>query len=317
MRWGLCILAIAAHHVSACSCLVRFSLCQEVAASSTVFIGKVESVYPSYLDSANRRKAVEFRDEVSRLHSEPSPGAIQQLKAVYSNMLGVGPGGSMADFERASSIEQLDTVFDRILAQGKRVQLRVRRKFNEAADDDQPNHSAGSAAPIERLVVWTGVDDCGVDFQSGETYLIYAGSDEQTGKLETSVCSRTRRLTGATEDLGYLFFIGQGEGKNVQIEGKLVPPLPDRSADQPASGAPLPSGLVVALIGEGQTRYTRSGPDGGFVFDGLGPGTYKISVYPAAFPRVTASLGEPVQISVREKTCAKASIPLRPGWSAY
>ena len=90
MRWALCLLAIAPHHLFACGCLVKFSLCQEVAASSQVFIGKVESVYPFYLDSANRRKAVEFQDEVSRLHSDPAPAAVDQLKAVYSNMLG-GP----------------------------------------------------------------------------------------------------------------------------------------------------------------------------------------------------------------------------------
>ena len=272
MRWALCLLAIAPHHLFACGCLVKFSLCQEVAASSQVFIGKVESVYPYYLDSANRRKAVEFQDEVSRLHSDPSPAAAERLRAVYSNMLGAAPGNSTADLQKASSIEQLDAVFDKILAQGRQVRLSVRRRFNEAADDDQP-FGAGSAAPPEKIVVWTGVDDCGVDFQSGETYLIYANSDEQTGKLETSVCSRTRRLTDATDDLSYLFFIGQGEGKNIQIEGKLAPPPQDRSAEKPGSGAPLPSGLLVALSGEGQSRYARSGPEGGFVFEGLGPGT--------------------------------------------
>lgn len=129
MRWALCLLAIAPHHLSACSCLVKLSLCQEVAASSVVFVGKVESVYPFYLDSANRRKAVEFQDEVSRLHSGPSPEAVERLRAVYSNML-----------------------FDKILAQGKQVRLSVRRKFNEAADDDQP-YDAGSTAPSEKIVV--------------------------------------------------------------------------------------------------------------------------------------------------------------------
>lgn len=290
MRWSLCMLAIATHHAAACGCLVKLSLCQEVAASSTVFIGKVESVYPSYLDGANRRKAVEFQEEVSRLHSDSSPAALQQLKAVYSNMFGDAPDGSTAGFEKASSIEQLDTLFDKILAQGKRVQLKVLRRLNSAADDDEPDHAAASAAPIEKTVVWTGVDDCGVDFQSGETYLIYANSDEQTGKIETGVCSRTRRLTDAGDDLAYLFFVGQHEGKNVQIEGKLAPIPRDHASEKP-EGDPLPSGLIVALNGEGQSRYTRSRPDGGFLFEGVRPGAYKISVYPKDYPRVTTSFG--------------------------
>jgi hypothetical protein len=311
------MLAIAAHHASACSCLVKLSLCQEVGASSAVFIGKVESVYPAFLDSANRRKAVEFQEELSRLHSDPSPEAVRQIKALYSNMLGVAPGSSMADFEKALSIEQVDAVFERILAQGRRVQLKVLRRLNSAADDDQPDPTAGSTAPVERTVVWTGVDDCGVDFQSGETYLIYASSDEQTGRLETSKCSRTRRLTDAGDDLAYLFFTGQGNGKNVQIEGKLAPPPRDHASEGPENREPSPSGLIVGLSGEGQTRYSRSGPDGGFVFEGLGPGSYKIAVYTKDYPRVTTSLGEPVQIKVSEKACASVSITLRPGWSAY
>jgi hypothetical protein len=165
-------------------------------------------------------------------------------------------------------------------------------------------------------VVWTGVDDCGVDFQSGETYLIYANSDEQTGKIETSVCSRTRRLTDASADLGYLFFVQQGEGKTVRIEGSLVPPPRDRSTGTQENADTTRAGLVVALSGERQSRYIRSGPDGEFVFEGLPAGTYTISVYGADFPRESTSLGEPLHVSVREKTCSTVSIPLRPGWSA-
>ena len=84
MRWTLCLLAVVPHCLSACGCLVKLSLCQEVAASSAVFIGKVESVYPYYLDLTNRRKAAEFQDEVSRLHGDSSPGAVQRLTITAS-----------------------------------------------------------------------------------------------------------------------------------------------------------------------------------------------------------------------------------------
>jgi len=316
MRWTLCLLAVVPHCLSACGCLVKLSLCQEVAASSAVFIGKVESVYPYYLDLTNRRKAAEFQDEVSRLHGDSSPGAVQRLKAVYSNMLGEVPDRPRIAFESASSIQELDAAFDKVLAQGRQVRLNIRQNFLTATDDGQPDDDANSAAANQRTVVWTGVDDCGVDFQSGETYLIYANSDEQTGKLETSACSRTRRLTDAAADLGYLFFVGEGEGKSVRIEGRLVPPSQDPATDKLRSANPSRAGLVVSLSGGGQRRYTRSGQEGGFVFEGLAPGVYTISVYTADFPQVTVSLGEPVQVSASEKTCATPSIPLRTGWSA-
>ena len=61
--------------------------------------------------------------------------------------------------------------------------------------------------------VWKGVDEakvsvftssqssaCGYSFREGRTYLVYAEGDAQQ-RLMTSICSRTRRLKDAREDL--------------------------------------------------------------------------------------------------------------------
>lgn len=49
---------------------------------------------------------------------------------------------------------------------------------------------------------------CGYAFRKGRTYLVYAHGDGE-GRLSTSICSRTKRLKDAREDLGEL-----GAGKD-------------------------------------------------------------------------------------------------------
>jgi hypothetical protein len=50
---------------------------------------------------------------------------------------------------------------------------------------------------------------CGYGFRQGEAYLVYAGRSPQ-GRLSTTICSRTRRLKDAGDDLREL-----GPGKKV------------------------------------------------------------------------------------------------------
>ena len=53
------------------------------------------------------------------------------------------------------------------------------------------------------IVTGMGGGDCGYAFQSGVDYIIYAYKNSE-GRLETGICSRTRPLTQAAEDLTYL-----------------------------------------------------------------------------------------------------------------
>jgi hypothetical protein len=162
------------------------------------------------------------------------------------------------------------------------------------------------------VTVWTGQGDCGIDFQAGETYLVYAGNDEETGKLETSICYRTKRLSDAGADLAYLHFFREGGKMSSRLEGFVTS---ERKQERPtrADGVESPAaGLVVGLAWNGGTRYTRSGADGRFVFDGLAGGTYQVSVYDATFPRVTKAMAGPEKVDVGEKGCAAAFLVVAP-----
>jgi 5-hydroxyisourate hydrolase-like protein (transthyretin family) len=67
---------------------------------------------------------------------------------------------------------------------------------------DQPMRGMQSAE-VEVVTGWGG-GDCGYRFRIGEHYLVYAYHDDKTKRLETSTCTRTRRLTEADEDLAFI-----------------------------------------------------------------------------------------------------------------
>ena len=59
------------------------------------------------------------------------------------------------------------------------------------------------------VVTGQGGGDCGYPFQVGVDYVVYARRNAE-GQLETGICSRTRTLAQAAEDLDY--FRGMANG---------------------------------------------------------------------------------------------------------
>jgi hypothetical protein len=58
-------------------------------------------------------------------------------------------------------------------------------------------------AEAEVVTGWGG-GDCGYRFNDGETYLVYASRSKQDQRLHTSICTRTRPISQAAEDLNYI-----------------------------------------------------------------------------------------------------------------
>ena len=307
----LLLLALMPAQALACKCLASYPVCREVASADVVFIGTVESVEPAFLDPWHWRDASSSIpvDEIEQLRRDESAGGAARLKAIYLKMLGEVSDDEKHELEVAVTHRQVEAAFNSISSGGRRARLRVRTMFREEDDDGKKDDKKDDDKKddVEKeLIVWTGQGDCGIDFQAGETYLVYAGNDEETGKLETSICYRTKRLTDAGGDLAYLHFFEDGGRMSSRLEGFVTS---ERKQERPtridAVEAPA-GGLVVGLTWEGGTRYTRSGTDGRFVFDGLAKGAYQVSVYDAAFPRVMKALAGPEKVDVGEKGCAAA-----------
>src|SRR5260370_42281715 len=91
---------------------------------------------------------------------------------------------------------EFDAFWDGVSEEGLRARFRIQEVFRGSIQGTTD--------------VWTGLHDCGIPFQRGETYLVYANPSKKGGRLETSVRDRTTRLSDAGEDLTDLYFVPHG-----------------------------------------------------------------------------------------------------------
>src|SRR5450631_3530529 len=147
----------------ACKCQLTMSVCGEVASTDIIFVGAVEAIEPSFLDSwnAGQREALELlNQESARARSDRSPAAFAKLRDAYLKVFPDLPADHKKRLADATSPDQLAELFYWILDHGKRVRLRVKTVFRgELADDD---------APAKTVEIWTAFGDFGIQFQAGE-----------------------------------------------------------------------------------------------------------------------------------------------------
>ena len=202
MRRAFCLWVLIPAGALACQCQLTLPVCSQVAANDFVFVGTVETIEPSFLDSwnAGQRAALDLLNQESgNAIAERSPAAFAKLRDAYLKVFPDLPEEHKKRIAAATSPAQLADLFYWILDHGKRVRLRVRTMFRGEEEDKED----GKPKIIE---LWTAFGDCGIGFQKGETYLVYADDDEETHIIATGSCTRTRRLTDAGDDLAYLYF---------------------------------------------------------------------------------------------------------------
>jgi hypothetical protein len=274
----------------ACKCLASYPVCTEVAQTDVIFIGTVESIEPAFLDPWNAdRLSLLPTEEILRLRQEGSPASLAKLKQIYLKLYPNMPVHYKEEIVAAQTHTELRKAFDAISAQGKQTRLRVKTVFRHKDDDDDDDLTG------KVVTVWTDSSDCGYNFQPGETYLVYADNDEETGQLATSICHRTSRLSDAGADLAYLYYFRNGGANSTRLEGFVT---------SDADAAPLLD--VVIKLNSGQTpRYTRSDADGKFIFDGLAGGDYEISAYDSRYPQTVRQLGYPKSFHAEPNSCAR------------
>jgi hypothetical protein len=117
---------------------------------------------------------------------------------------------------------------------------------------------------IEILTGYGG-GDCGYQFQVGIEYVIYAYKNS-AGRLETGICTRTRPLAEAAEDVKYI-----REMSTALETGELRV----RTA---FPGIPGQSGATIIAERQGQRDAVVANGVGDAVFTGLSPGEYTIHI---------------------------------------
>jgi hypothetical protein len=288
----------------ACRCVSTTTLCGEVSNTDLVFTGTVEAIAPAFLDSwdASQRAALDLLNrESARAGAELTPEAFARLREAYLRIFPDLPSDHKKRLTEAATPEALSEVFYWILDHGKRVRLRVKTVYRGEFDADDGDGDVTTAE------VWTSFGDCGVNFQVGETYLVYADDDEESGILATGICTRTRRLTDAGEDLAYLAYYADKESPATRLDGFVTSDAsfmrtfdPDRYTGR----IQAPVAAVVELRAGGRSRYTEPDAFGHFVFDGVTGGEVSLTAYAPGFPAERRRIAGPVAGRVEDRCCA-------------
>lgn len=292
--------------LTGCHCPVSWSVCQDAVTSNLVFIGTVEKIQPSLLDRSKPSANPNWMQtpEVFALQQDKSASGLRRLKDYYLKLLSDLPEISEARIQSAKTQEELRGVMTWIFSQGTEIRFKVRTLFRQ--DDDDADSNSPKPTKAESVEIWNEPGDCGISFQKGETYLVYATDDEKSGHMETGVCHRTARLSDAGDDLAYLYFVQNGGSESIRLEGFVTSDIdqlnPNRFHYSGKIQSPV-SDVVVELKSDRTARYSEPDGNGRFVFDGLSPGDYQVSALDATFPARTKVLSGPQRVDVKAGAC--------------
>ena len=148
-----------------------------------------------------------------------------------------------------------------------------------------------TAKTADVLSVWNS--DCGYRFQEGVRYLVYAYPRSSTGKLTTGICSRTRPLSEASEDLEYLNK-KEKPSHGAGIEGMI------EELDSKSQTLGSLEGIQVLVQGPAGNETIVTRKDGRFQLWGLLPGTYRVTpALPKSFWPVSQT------VSLKRNSCTE------------
>ena len=276
-----------------------------------VFIGTVESMEPMFLsrwNTASQASMESLNAAYIDARQHPSDASLDRLKNAYRAAFPDLAADQQNRVETAKTAASVASLFYSGLGRGMHIRFQVKTPFKHEDDDDDASAQKNSKEAEDTLDVWTPFGECGYDFQAGETYLVYANYDEgSTNSLSTDVCTRTRRLSDAGEDLAYLFFYKDHPASS-RLEGfattdELYRLTYDHLHDPQTMKSPV-AGVVIELQSDHLTRFTETDRAGRFVFDGLPEGNYKLSAYADGYPVNPSLLAGPQAFHVEAKGCS-------------
>ena len=135
------------------------------------------------------------------------------------------------------------------------------------------------------VMVGSGPGDCAFPFVVGESYLVYAHQPGQ-GTLTTGLCTRTRRMADAGDDLAYARSLSTiGPATLGTIRGRVL--LPVRSQKGGNQQTPMPA-LTVTARGAAIALSATANERGEYTLTGLPIGRYELIADPPAGYQATA-----------------------------
>jgi len=146
----------------------------------------------------------------------------------------------------------------------------------------------------------SGGGDCGYKFEANESYLVYAWRSED-GVLSTGICSRTRPLTAAADDLAYIRGLADAAPGST-ISGTVFKRGARREHDVNRERPTMPN-IPISIESDKDKFETKTDAEGDFHIEGIPPGKY--TVKPTVPPGYYNERLEQ-KVEVHDKGCAIA-----------
>ncbi len=140
---------------------------------------------------------------------------------------------------------------------------------------------------------------CGIDFQRGRDYLVYAYRSAGTRSLYTGICTRTSYVENAANDLAYLRSLGTPSAPSARVYGFITADGWDirvgEKATQPLAAVP------VSLRSDVREWQTITDGSGAYDFPSLPGGRFLLSAH---LPRQLGG-GKTREISLTQHGCSQ------------
>jgi hypothetical protein len=150
---------------------------------------------------------------------------------------------------------------------------------------------SGVAPGENEIEIATGMGggDCGYPFQPGEDYVVYAYKNAE-GRLETNICSRTRPLAQAADDLRYFEVMARAPATGeIQVRTGFA-------------GVPGKAGVSIVAERDGSRHRAQTDAVGNARFTDLPPGEYLIHAEP------DGDLPDDPKIQLHAKGCREVTL---------
>jgi hypothetical protein len=144
---------------------------------------------------------------------------------------------------------------------------------------DVQGYRAVQGTSISVLTPGSGAS-CGYAFKQGQRYLVYAMRQANGTELVTGICSRTRPIAEADEDLRFLQTLGTSRSSRSRVYGTINHWERNLSSGQPRDYGPV-ADVFVSVSGSAGT-FGASTDDRGRYEVAVPPGKYEVQVLPPA-----------------------------------
>lgn len=179
--------------------------------------------------------------------------------------------------------------------------------------------------PSSELTVTGSGSDCDLGFSTGERYLVYAYRNANTGTLQTSMCSRTRRIRDprAAADLAYFDARSAGRPTAGWLSGVVEERHYDHSRGPDGRVRewivrPLGGIRVTVSSPTGESHSTVTDANGRYVFTDLTPINWRLrAALPTPFQPHDALVSSryngplPTVMWLKNASCAEADVDAR------